>query len=254
MSDIIFDFKGKNFIVVGASSGMGKQITLELAQAGAKVMAVARNKERLKELQQQFPSNVQSFSLDVLQATATDWESLIAEFVVANGKISGAVYTAGIAGNTPLRMYDEVLAQDIVNTSFWGLAHFLQVCTRKKYALRGASFVAFSSVAGKFGNEGKFAYSAAKAAVSTAIKSWAKELSRNAQRINCVSPGWVVTPMTQDATTEQGRSAEAIGYHCLGWGRADNVSGMVLFLLCDRASWITGTDVIVDGGYLLGKD
>ena len=91
-----------------------------------------------------------------------------------------------------------------------------------------------------------FAYSSAKAAVSTAVKSLAKEISGRGLRINAICPGRVKTPMT-----EKYPANDVIEKHLLGEGQPNDISGTVLFLLSDRARWITGTDVIVDGGYLI---
>ena len=94
-----------------------------------------------------------------------------------------------------------------------------------------------------------FAYSAAKAAVNAAVKSLAKEICTRQQRINSVMPGWVETGMTH-SFTEVSDMAEILSHELLGTGKPVDVSGMVLFLLSDRAKWITGTTVSVDGGYL----
>jgi len=94
-----------------------------------------------------------------------------------------------------------------------------------------------------------FAYASAKAAIRVAVKSIAKEISKKALRINTVSPGWVKSNMT-DILEETNNTKLILDNHLLGIGAVDDVSGTVLFLLSDRAHWITGTDIIVDGGYL----
>lgn len=99
-----------------------------------------------------------------------------------------------------------------------------------------------------------FAYSAAKAAVQAAARSIAKEICRNRKRINTISPGWVSTEMTHRAVQEAAEDMMGIvEERCLlGLGKPADVSGFVLFLLSERARWITGKDFIVDGGYLWG--
>lgn len=249
MRDIQFRFQDKNYVVIGASSGIGKQITLDLARAGAHVLAVARNMERLVEVQEAFPNLIEVKMLDVIEADTKKWGDVLGEFVEVHGKINGGVYTAGIVGVTALKMYDEEFAKQILDTSFWGMARFMQRATKKKYAEKGSSYVVFSSIAAYLGNKGQFAYSGAKAAVQAAVKSWAKEISNDGHRINSVSPAWTETNMTKNPwiTTDKLFAS----YH-LGTGKTVDISGVVLFLLSDAARWITGTDVLVDGGCTLG--
>ena len=254
MRDVQFDFKNKNYVVVGASSGMGKQIALDLAESGAHVLAVARSEERLSELQHVYSDFISVRSLDVLTAGAEDWDGILNNFVEKHGKIHGGVYTAGITGMTALRMYDEEFAHRILDTSFFGMVRFIQAMAKKKHAEKGSSYVVFSSTAAHYGNRGQFAYSGAKGAVYTALRSLAKELYRDKHRINSVSPGWVETDMSLNSRDEIGaeRVKEIYDSYPLGVGKPDDVSPMVLFLLSDSARWITGTDVVIDGGSLAG--
>ena len=252
MSEVNFNFVGKNFIVIGASSGMGRQITLELAQAGAHVLAIARNQERLQEIKSSYPALIDVYIIDVISASDEDWELIISNFVKKYGKIHGEVYTAGIGGMTPLRMHNEELAKNIVETSFWGAIKSLKIATKRKYANKSSSYVLFSSVAGYSGEKGIFAYSAAKAAVQAAVRSICHDLSRDCHRINTISPGHVKTSLTITASSESGEPVNVINRHLLGTGEPSDVSGIVLFLLSGRAKWITGQDFVVDGGYLRG--
>lgn len=257
---VTFNFTGKNFVVVGASSGIGRQVTLELSQSGANVLAIGRNLERLNELRKSSPVSlikrppkIFTEQLDVTEATADDWSSVLANFTSAVGRINGGVYTAGIWGLTPLNAFDESLARKIFDTSFWGAVNFVQSSTRKKFSDGGASFVLMSSIAGDFSGKSLFAYSAAKAAVQSAVKSFASEIVRNKHRINSVAPALVKTGMMQNEMYAAAASEEIISRHLLGLGTARDVSGMILFLLSDRAAWITGQNFFVDGGYIVGS-
>lgn len=253
MTDVKFHFHGKNFIVAGASSGFGKQIAMELSEAGAQVLAIARNKERLDALRATCPERIQTVALDVTKARKDEWDTVLQPFLESHGKFHGGVFTAGISDLTPLRYFSEEKARAIMETSFWGFVFFLQSMTRKKVAERGSSFVVFSSVAATWGNKGMFAYSAAKSAVRTAVRSFAKEIVADGHRINSISPGYVGgTGMTEESAAFMGRPENVIRQHLLGMGHPEDLSGMTLFLLSNRARWITGTDFVVDGGYLLG--
>lgn len=247
MKQVTFNFTGKNFIVTGASSGMGRQIALELAEAGAKVLAIARRESELQKLQALYPECIVPASLDVCDEEKL--ENAIKNFVNQFGKIDGAVHAAGISKLTPLRAYDKNEAEQIMDVSFWAAIKLMQIATKVKYSNIGASFLAFSSVRATHTDKGLFAYASAKAAIKTAMKTFAKETANRKLRVNTISPGWVNTNMTS-GLEETHNLTEVSSNSLLGTGNPKDVSGMVLFLLSDRAKWITGTDVIVDGGYL----
>lgn len=253
---VTFDFGRKNFVVVGASSGIGRQVALELSAGGANVLAVGRNLERLDALRKSSPvglikqsSRIFVEQLDVTTATADDWSDVLGNFTRSVGKINGGVYTAGIWGLTPLNAFDTALARKIFDTSFWGAVNFVQSASRKKFADENSSFVVMSSVAGDFAGKSLFAYSAAKAAVQAAVKSFAAELVRNKHRINSIAPALVQTEMLQNETVGD----EILSRHLLGLSSPFDVSGMILFLLSERAARITGQNFFVDGGYVVGS-
>ncbi len=248
----VFDFHRRNFVVIGATSGIGRQITDELLSSGAHVLAVARRKALLHEMQQEHPALLIS-AMDVTAETMPEDLRHAAEaFVSKHGKIHGMVYTAGVTGVTPLRGYDEMQARTMMETSLWGAVRSLQILARKKMAQRAASFVILSSTAGRIGGRGMFAYAAAKAAITAAVKSLTHDLARDGHRINTISPAYVVTEMTERYNDDMGEPERIKERHLLGLGTPAQVSGMALFLLSDRATWITGQDFAVDGGYLCG--
>lgn len=249
MSKVTFDFSGERFVVTGASSGMGRQIATELVEAGATVLAIARRTERLAELEKQFSGQIVPGVLDVCDSGKLS--DAINSFAAKYGKLHGAVHAAGIFANTPLRAYDEVTAKKIMDVSFWSGIRLMQMVNKKKNSEDGCSGVLFSSVAAHIGEKSNFAYSAAKIALQAAVRSLAKEIYTRQNRLNTVSPGWVHTEMTQHEE-EASVPPKFFDWHLLGTGEPEDVSGMVLFLLSDRARWITGEDFVVDGGYLLG--
>lgn len=247
MSQVTFDFTDCKFVITGASSGMGKQVAIELAAAGAKVLAIARGRTALEALQALYPERIEIGIADVCDAEALS--SVIAGFVAKHGKISGAVHAAGIAALTPLKAFDKAEAHKIMDISFWGAVNLLQISTKVKVSNKGASFLLFSSVCSHRTDKGLFSYAGAKAALQIAAKTFAKETANRQIRINTISPGWVNTSMT-DGLEESHNLDEVNQNSLLGIGNPEDVSGMVLFLLSDRARWITGTDIVVDGGYL----
>ena len=248
MSRVIYDFSNENFVVTGASSGMGRQVVVELVAAGANVLAIARNEARLQELQYQYPNNISVVALDVCDSEKM--ENAIKNFVGKNGKLHGGVHAAGINNFIPLKTYDGVLANKIMDTSFWAGVEFTRIVTKAKYANKGISVVLFSSVCAQSDEKGMFAYASAKAAVNACVKSIAKEINTKGHRINSIMPGWVENSTMTTSVDGMIDQNSLIEKHLLGLAKPDNVTGMVLFLLSDRGSWITGSNIAVDGGYL----
>lgn len=247
VKQVTFNFKGCRFVVTGATSGMGRTVAIELASAGALVLAIGRNEERLHSIRSQFPDNIFTEQLDVCDDSAL--ESAIRDFVAEHGKFNGGVHAAGISEITPLKNYDEQVARQIMDVSFWAGMKLLSLITKAKYGETGSSIVLFSSVCAYSHEKGMFAYAAAKAAIDNGIRSAAKEIANKKHRVNSIVPGWVKTPMVQQA----GELANAEAFfekHLLGAGVAEDVCGMILFLLSDRTSWVTGSNIVVDGGYL----
>lgn len=247
MSRVVFDFTGENFVVTGASSGMGRQVAVELAAAGANVLAIARNEARLQKLQTQYPANISVAVLDVCDSEKL--ENAIKDFVRENGKLHGGVHAAGITDITPLKSYDKDKAHKIMDVNFWAGANFIQYATKKRVSNDGASFVLFSSVYAQSSPKGMFVYGAAKAGINIAVQSLSKEIAKRKQRVNSIMPGWVETGMT-DMIGDISNKSDIVGNELLGTGSPCNVTGMVLFLLSDRGCWITGSNIAVDGGYL----
>lgn len=250
MGKVAYDFSGERFVVTGASSGMGRVITGELAAAGAIVLAIARRRDNLMKLESEYPGHIVPVAIDVCDSQGMS--AGVASFVAEYGKLHGAVHAAGIFSSTPLRAYDENEARRVMDVSFWAGIRLMQLVNKKKNSEEGCSSVLFSSVAATVGEKSNFAYSSAKIAMQAATRSIAKEIYTRKNRINTISPGWVHTEMTRYEDETSLVNKKFFDWHLLGIGEPQDVSGMVLFLLSERARWITGTDVVVDGGYLLG--
>lgn len=248
MSKVDFDFSAECYVVTGASSGMGREVAVELAASGAKVLAIARNNERLENLKAEYPKNIITAAVDVTDSEKL--EQAIADFVLVNGKLSGAVHAAGIIYFTPLKSYDEAMAKRIMETSFWAGIELTRLVTKAKYGRRGTSTVLFSSACVRSREKGMFAYTAAKAAINGVLGSIAKEIAIKEHRINSIMPGWVKNSIITDSIDCLVDQENLKKKHLLGLAKPSDVVGMVLFLLSSRARWITGTSVVVDGGFL----
>lgn len=247
--DIDFHFEGGKFLVVGASSGIGRQITEDVVKAGGIVLAVARNTERLSSVRETAPDRIYTESVDVRDADAL--EQAVNHFVARNGKIDGSVYTAGISRVTPLKCYSREEAAEIMDINYWGFVRLMGILNRRKYSADGCSHVVISSVAGYTGEAGNFAYSASKSAVMNSVRTFAKEAYKRGTRINSISPGFVNTSLSEGFFETRGLTERTREKHLLGFGESADISGMARFLLSDCSRWITGQDFVVDGGYLI---
>ncbi len=251
MSDVNFDFRGKNFAVVGASSGIGKQIALDLLDSGANVLVLARRKELMDEIYGGYADRVVTAKLDVLEQDNLD--DVLKKFVSVKGKFNGSVYVSGVVHNVALRTLDMERIRQMMDTNFIGAVEFLSRISRSANVSAGSSHVWITSIAAHLGVRGVGFYAASKSAMLSAMKALACEISKKKHRLNAVSPGWIPTNLTEVVSEKLGLKPEErkeYANYILGLGTPADVSGAVSFLLSDRARWITGIEIVVDGGCL----
>jgi len=238
------NFVNKNFVVTGASSGIGYEIALQLARNDAKVLAIARREKELIELKAKKPENIFFSALDVCDETLL--EDSIANFVAEHDGIDGSVHSAGLSMFTPLKAFNQDSARKMMDVCFWAGVSLLQIVTKKKYSNPNSSHVQIASVNAHKGQKGLGIYCAIKAAVSASVRAFAKELAIKGMRVNSISPGVIETTLSRDLIA----SAYEENLPPLGKGTTMDVANLALFLLSERSKWITGTDIIIDGGYL----
>jgi NAD(P)-dependent dehydrogenase (short-subunit alcohol dehydrogenase family) len=245
--NIKFDFSNRHYIVSGATSGIGNKVAADLVNSGAIVLAIGRRKERLEELRERYPNHIVPGNLDV-----NDYEKLkssIFQFA-ESGKIDGSVHCAGINKFTPLRVFNWPDAEQIIKTSLYAGIEMIRLATSKKVSAEKGSHVMIASVAGVKGEIGFTAYSAAKSAIIGVTRTLALELAIKDVRVNCVTPGWIPTEMTDAIEARYPGHMDTIKLqHPLGIGSVEDVSNLVLFLLSDESRWMTGSNLVIDGGY-----
>ncbi|MDR9768920.1 SDR family oxidoreductase [Acetomicrobium sp.] len=246
---------GKNIIVTGASSGIGLATSHLICALGGNVAMVSRNKEKLSVAQREMPEeSSKAFSFDLRNTDKIpDLVSLIrAEF----GPIGGLVHCAGDFAVRPLRSFDPKEYRDLYDlhvTAFFMLSK--AVCTKKKRRSDRCFYRCRLICGCNIWFTGLSMYSSVKGALISAVRSLAAEYATKKIRFNCVCPGWVNTPML-DRIKALYPDLESFDLaitkrHLLGLGQPDDVSNSICFLLSDAARWITGTSVVLDGGYSL---
>lgn len=245
------DLTGRRYLVTGAASGIGRATAVLLSQLGARVACADMNKNALHE------------SLRLLNgpghcALVYDFRDLdgipnwLADTARNFGTLHGFVHAAGIPAPWPLRslsieLWKEALA---VNTeAALLLAKVFQ--GRTIYAGENGSIVFISSIMGSVGSAAASVYSMTKAALDGMARSLAIELASRKIRVNCVAPAFVQTPMLErvGASWDSAQRAMVEALHPLGLGLPEDIANAVAFLLADTGRWITGTILVVDGGY-----
>ena len=242
------DLTGKRALVTGAGRGIGREIALELARAGASVVIINRNPERgsavLTEIKE---ANVEGWSLlgDVADRETAD--NLAEEALKLTGRIDILVNNAGITkDNLFMRMKPEEWEQ-VLGVNLNGAYYITRSLIRHMVKQRFGRIVNIGSVVGSTGNPGQVNYSTTKAGLIGFTKSLAKELGGRNITVNTISPGFIETDMTEELNEKQ---KEAILSQVpLGrMGSAQEVAWAVRFLVSDHAAYITGTTLHVNGG------
>jgi len=248
-----FSLNNKTILVTGASSGIGKQIAIDCSKMGAKVVAVARNEDRLRETLAlcDNPSVHTSYSYDLKNVEGIS--DLVKKIVEEQGKVNGFVHSAGIEKTVPLKFLSCEDYESVMRTNALSGFEFVRQLSGKKNSEDASHFVLIASITAVVGRLGVSAYSASKGAVVSAIRPMAMELCKRNHCINCISPGTVLTPMMQkflsELTPEQ--YEKRVDGFLLGLGQCSDVSNACIYLLSEASRWVTGQNFIIDGGYTL---
>ena len=249
-----FSLKNKTILITGASSGIGRQCATTFSQLEANVILIARNEERLKETYNKLDKgNHLIISQDITEYNKL--EEVVNTAVDKIGKISGFVHSAGIEMTLPLRNMQPSYYEKMFSVNVIAGFELAKIISKKKYINKeGASFVFISSVMGILGQAGKVGYCSSKGALISGAKAMALELAKKNIRVNCVLPGVVETEMSNEMfqkLSEESRK-NIVDMHPLGLGKPEDIAYACVYLLSDSARWITGTNLIIDGGYSAG--
>ena len=243
---------GKVALVTGGSRGIGRAIALTLAKAGAKVVinyagnvAAAEEVKKLIEADGGTASIVQADVADNAKVT-----TMIDDIVAEYGSIDILINNAGITRDTLLARMKEEDFDAVIATNLKSVYNTTKAAAKYMTKQRSGRIVNLSSVVGEIGNVGQTNYAAAKAGILGFSKAAAKEMAVRGITVNAVAPGFIATDMTavlSDAIRE--KLVESIPLKKLG--DPQNVADAVLFLVSDRAAYITGQILNVDGGMVM---
>jgi NAD(P)-dependent dehydrogenase (short-subunit alcohol dehydrogenase family) len=248
----LFSLQQKLIVVTGASSGIGRSTAIACAQMGAKLLLVGRNPVALAQTKAlcKNPDLCETLLTDLTHYD--DVTQAIKSSLPLLGKIDGVVHAAGVSTTLPFRNVTPAKLLEFFEINVNGALHLTQQLLKPAHVSeKGASVIFLTSVMAIVGESAKLMYCTSKGALAAAAKSLALELATKKIRVNCIAPGVVDSPMTQKAYYSQQPELKEriIGLHPLGLGTPDDVAGACVYLLSDASRWVTGTQLVIDGGY-----
>ena len=243
----VFSLRGKTVLVTGASSGIGYQVAVSCALAGASVVATGRNETRLAALVAQLEGPAHRFVVADLRD-----DSSVKALAGQIERIDGLVHSAGISALAPLRLATRGHIESQMDTNFVAPMLLTQQLLLRNAVSNGGSIVFVSSIAAHIGVPGVCAYGASKAALEAMARSLSLEVAKKAIRVNCLAPGLVDTPMLKSARANVDSLDKTLAQYPLGLGQPEDVANAAIFLLSAASRWITGTTLTIDGGHTVG--
>lgn len=242
------DLSGKTALVTGSTRGIGRAVAQALAESGARVAVVGRDKSRAEAVAAEIGRGAMGFAADVSDTNAVT--ALVTDVEKAFGGIDILVNNAGLTrDNLVMRLKDEDW-DAVLDANLKGAFASIRAASRGMMKKRSGRIINMASIVGLNGNKGQANYAASKAGLIALTKSVAKELGSRNILVNAIAPGFIETEMTA-AMTPEARSALSGLIPLERLGRPEDIAAAVVFLASDHASYITGQVIVVDGGMVM---
>ena len=238
-----FSLKGKQILVTGASSGIGRGIAIACSKMGATVILNGRNIERLNEVNNQLSEGEHK----VIVADLSDRAAVIS-MVHEMPKLDGVVMCAGVANRIPCKAITQEDINYVMKANIEAPMLLQAELLAKKKVNKSASIVFIASRAYESPSMGNAIYSASKGAVVSYSKCLALELASRQIRVNCICPGMVWTDMITNVLSEDDLKIAEQNYPLKRFGQVDDVANLAIYLLSDASSWMTGGAIDISGG------
>lgn len=245
-----FSLEGKNILVTGASSGIGKATAIECSKMGAYVSIVGRNEGRLNDTFSQLEGNPENHSKIFLELTDyAQVESAIKEM----HSFDGIVNCAGIGTTNLFQFLTRDKMQHVFDVNFFSPVELTRLLLKKKKINKNASIVFLSSIDGPINSHiANSSYSATKAALAAIAKGMAVELAPKNIRVNYLMPGQTETPLIHNEfITEEQLSIDMEKYPLKRYGRPEEIAYGAIYFLSDASTFTTGAGLVIDGGFTL---
>lgn len=246
------DLTEKKILVTGASSGIGRAVCIYLSGLGASVILTARNETRLQETLKQmegYAHKIYPFNLSQVNKI----EDFVKSIIKDTGPLDGLVHCAGIAPMRGLTMTKTDYLQDVMTVNFYSFVEMIRCITKRGNYKKDASFIGISSTSAVKAQRSQIAYTASKAAMDAAMRVMAKELASKSIRVNTIRPGAVHTEMHAEfmALNISDQPKEVLmADQYLGIAEPQDIAAAAAYLLSDASRFVTGTSLLVDGGFL----
>jgi NAD(P)-dependent dehydrogenase (short-subunit alcohol dehydrogenase family) len=249
MSEPLFDLTNKTCAVIGGGSGIGEAVTLGCARHGARVVCLDINEETAARVAMAAGAQAESGVLDIRDAAAVD--AAFDRIRERRGSLDVVICTPAINVRKKILDYENDEFDRVVDLNLKGNFNVLRAAGRIMIAQRRGSIVLFSSIRAQVVEPGQAVYAATKAGVLQMARTAAAEFGPYGVRVNAIGPGVIETPLTEPIKRNQEWfNAYAAKSVFNRWGRAEEMVGPVLFLASDAASFVTGTILYADGGWL----
>ena len=246
----MFRLDDKRIVITGAASGIGRETAITASKLGATIIMVDMSETGLKETY----SNLMHGNHSYYTADLTNIDyiaDMVNMIVEKNGLLNGFVHCAGISSRTPLNVLTKEKFAKVMNVNFYSFVELVRQICKKKHFVDGGSVVAMSSISSLRGYKAKSEYCVSKAAVDAFIRCIALELAERHIRINSVMPSAVNTPMATRAHEMNTLLGITEIEAPLGIVEPYEVANTIVFLLSDATKTITGTSILIDGGYCI---
>ena len=239
-----FSLQGKNILVTGASSGIGRGIAISCAKMGAYIIINGRNISRLKKTQEIIGEG--NSTLEVCDLNDTNEVTKMVENLP---KLDGIVHCAGIIQRMLAKQVKEFDVNMIMDTNFKAPIILQSLLLQKKKINKNASIVFIASLSANSPNIGNCLYSASKGAIISYANCLMAELAPRKIRVNCISPAMVWTDLVHDnLVTEEQLIADEQRYPLKRYGKPEDIAYLAIYLLSDASSWMTGNNINITGG------
>lgn len=241
-----FSLEGKTILVTGASSGIGRAIAIECSKSGATVYLTARNKERLEETM----SSMETGEHRIITADLTNQQE-IANLAETVEKLDGIVLNSGINDKSIIKKLDNEFISMMMDTNFSGPAMLMQALLKNKRINKAASIVFMSSISAFYPSVSNAMYAASKAAINQFAKVLALEVLTLKARVNCIQPAFVETEMLKKYTLDNVIDEIRANYPLGRFAKPEEIAYAAMYYLSDASQLVTGTSLVIDGGYTL---